>query len=474
MTVIDPAERERKRRRHRNERIAAAILILLVAGVTYALYRWASREREEIRSDLRYIPKPVRMTPEVTMLQELVRIDSSKPEGVAAAARWVAAYLQRNGIRAEIIESAPSMLNVYARIEGRQRGGALLLFNHLDVVPAGKDGWRAPPFEGRLWGDLIVGRGTIDMKGIAVCQLAAFVDIAKSGRKPAHDLVFLATAEEEQGSRHGMQWLLAHRPDLFAGVASGITEGGITEMVNEEMTWFGIEIGGKQYIHAVITAPTRDAILRARVALEPFIFSRRPGRLLPEVREHYAQLAPTRFQFRPYLEDIDKTIREGEFWRLPPTYRDLVQNSVVTGPPERAGSGWQMLITLLNLPDEDPDARIAWLGKTVAHEGARVTEIRAKEGPVPLSRYDTLLFAILAEEAQKRYKVPAGLHILYRSTSDARFLRTRGIDVYGVSPYPVTYFQSLAIHNNDEAVAAGAFQDGVEYLRDVVRAWASR
>jgi acetylornithine deacetylase/succinyl-diaminopimelate desuccinylase-like protein len=474
MTVVDPAERERKRRRHRNERIAAAILILVVAGVTYALFRWASREREEIRSDLRYIPKPVRMTPEVTMLQELVRFDSSKPEGVAATARWVAAYLQRNGIRAEIIESAPSMLNVYARIEGEQRGGALLLFNHLDVVPAGKDGWRAPPFEGRLWGDLIVGRGTIDMKGIAVCQLAAFVDIAKSGRKPAHDLVFLATAEEEQGSRQGMRWLLAHRPDLFAGVASGITEGGITEMVNEEMTWFGIEIGGKQYIHAVIAAPTRDAILRARVALEPYIFSRRPGRLLPEVREHYAQLAPTRYQFRPYLEDIDKTIREGEFWRLPPTYRDLVQNSVVTGPPERSGSGWQMLITLLNLPDEDPDARIAWLEKTVAHEGARVTEIRAKEGPVPLSRSDTLLFAILAEEARERYKVPAGLHILYRSTSDARFLRTRGIDVYGVSPYPVTYFQSLAIHNNDEAVAAGAFQDGVEYLRDVVRAWAFR
>ena len=127
MTEIDPAERERKRRRHRNERIAAAILVLFIAGGTYAVVRWARTVRESFRADQRYIPKPVRMTPEVAMLQELVRIDSSKPEGVAATARWVAAYLQRNGIRAEIIESAPSMLNVYARIEGQAPGGALLV-----------------------------------------------------------------------------------------------------------------------------------------------------------------------------------------------------------------------------------------------------------------------------------------------------------------------------------------------------------
>ena len=473
MTVTDPAERERKRRRHRNERIVAAILILVVAGGTWAVLQWKRSTSEELGRDMRYIPRPVRMTPEVEMLQELVRIDSSKPEGVAAAARWVADYLGRNGIRAELIESAPSMLNVYARIEGEQPGGALLLFNHLDVIPAGSGGWRAPPFEGRLWGDLLVGRGTLDMKGIIVCQLAAFVDIARSGRKPAHDLVFLATAEEEQGSRLGMQWLLANRPDIFAGVEYGITEGGITEVMTDQMTWFGIEIGGKQYVQAVIAAPERAELMRARVALEPYIFSRRPGRLLPQVREHYAQLAPTRMQFRPYLEDIAKTIREGQFWRLPPTYRDLVQNSVVTGPPEESGPEWRMLVTLLNLPDEDPDARLAWLAETIAPAGARIREVRVKEGPVPLSRYDTRLFRILAEKAREQYQVTAGVQVLYRSTSDSRFLRTRGITSYGVSPYPVTYFQSLSIHNNDEAITVGGFQDGVEYLRDVVRAWAA-
>ena len=321
--VIDP-------RRHRNERIAAAILVLVVAALAWAAVRWDRAEQEALRSDLRFIPRKVRMTPEVTALQELVRIDSSKPEGVAAAARWVAAYLERNGVRAELIESAPSMLSVYARIKGRNPGGALMLFNHLDVVPAG-EGWSVPPFEAQIFGDRMYGRGTLDMKALTICQLAAFVDVAKSGRAPAHDLVFLATAEEERGSREGMQWLLANRPDLFEGVAHGLTEGGITELVGERLTYFGIEIGGKQYVQAIISAPTLDALRRARIALEPSMFPRQPTRVVPAVRAYFQQVAPTRRQFRDALADIDGTIREGRFWRLPETYRDLVQNTVANG-----------------------------------------------------------------------------------------------------------------------------------------------
>ena len=473
MSTIDPAERERKRRRHRNERIAATILVLVAASVAFVIWRWNVTETAALRKDLRYIPKPVTITPEVTMLQELVRIDSSRPEGVAAGARWIAAHLEKNGIRAEIIESAPSMLNVYARIEGEERGNGLLLFNHIDVVPPGP-GWKAPPFEAVIRGDRLIGRGTVDMKALTICQLVAFVDIARSGRKPRHDLVFLATAEEEQGSRLGMQWLLAHRPDLFEGIASGITEGGITEIMSEQMTYFGIEIGGKQYVKAFIAAPTLEELKEARITLEPFIFSRVPGRVLPEVKTHFAQLAPTRLQFREQLADIEAAIRNGEFWRLPVTYRDLVQNSLVTGAPERFGDEWRMLVTLLNLPDEDPDRRLEWLGRTIAPAGARVQEVAAKEGPVPLSSDDTRLFAILAAEARERYGVEAGVQILFRSTSDARFLRTRGIDVYGVSPYPVTFYQSIAIHHEDESITVPFFQEGVEYLREVVGAWAFR
>jgi acetylornithine deacetylase/succinyl-diaminopimelate desuccinylase-like protein len=463
--AIDP-------RRHRNERIAAAVLVLLLAAVAAVFVRWNRAEQEALRADKRYIPKPVKITPEVTALQELVRIDSSKPEGVAAAARWVVAYLERNGVRAELIESAPSMLNVYARIRGRAPGEALLLFNHLDVVPPG-DGWNIDPFGAHIRGDRMFGRGTLDMKALTICQLAAFVDVAKSGRAPAHDLVFLATAEEERGSRDGMQWLLANRPDIFRDVAYGITEGGITELVGDRLTYFGIEIGGKQMVQAVISAPTRDALRAARIALEPFMFPRQPARVVPAVRAYFDAIAPTRLQFRDALQDIDRTIREGRFWDLPPTYRDLVQNTVTTGPPEKRGGQWEMTVTMVNLPDEQPDARVAWLGQTIAPAGAVVRDVPVREGPVPTSSDRTRLFALLTAEARTRYGVAAGVQVLYRSSSDARFLRRRGVTCYGLSPYLVNYAQSLSIHHTDESVTVGAFAEGVEYLRRVLRSWAA-
>lgn len=476
MSGIDPAEAARRKRRHRNERIVASIIVLLGIAAAVVVMDWNRRVANDMRSDRRYIPREVHMTPEVSQLQELVRIDSSTAEGEARAAKWIAAYLERNGVQAELIESAPPLLNVYARIRGREAGEGLLLFNHIDVVPAGS-GWKGPAFDAPLFGDRMYGRGTIDMKGLTICQLRAFVDIAKSGRAPAHDLVFLATADEESGSNWGMRWLIEHRPDVLENVRYGITEGGITEMTGEKLTYFGIEIGGKAYVQAIVAAPTQEKLQQARIALEPYIFSRMPDRLLPEVRTYFAQIAPTRIQFRELLTDGDATIRNGEFWRLPPTYRDLAQNSIVTGPVVPPASDaqheWSMQVTMINLPDVVPDERIAWLAKIVEPSGTRVRDVPVKEGPGVFSSHETPLFRLLADEARRRYDVQAGVQVLYRSASDSRFLRPRGIQAYGVSPYPVTFFQSTSIHNADESITVGSFQEGVEYLRAVVSAWAA-
>jgi acetylornithine deacetylase/succinyl-diaminopimelate desuccinylase-like protein len=133
-----------------------------------------------------------------------------------------------------------------------------------------------------------------------------------------------------------------------------------------------------------------------------------------------------------------------------------------------------MRVTMINLPDENPDARLQWQRKLVAPAGARVRDVLTKEGPGVFSSPNTRLFELLAEEARRRYRVAAGTQILYRSSTDARFLRPRGIQTYGVSPFPVTFFQSVSIHNADESITVGAFQEGVDYLTSVVRAWSDQ
>lgn len=470
--MIDPAEAARKKRRHRNERIAAAVLVLVVAGLTAGAVLFERRAREADREDAQYVPKPEVITPEIELLRDYVRIDTTTPQGAAAGARWLAEQLGQRGVAAEIIESTPGHLNVYARIRGLRPGGALLLFNHIDVVPPG-DGWSQPPFEGKIVFNELYGRGSLDMKSLAVCQLVAMGNLARSGRPPVHDIVFLATAEEERGSTNGMGWLLEHRPDLFEGVESAMTEGGLAETMSDRISYFGVEIGGKQLVQVRLDAASAEPLRQARFRLQRYVRFRHPHRVLPGVRQYFADVAPTRTSLGPYLAEIDRTIARGQFWRLPDTYSEFTQNTLRVMAPYRDGARWSMRVAMLNLPDADPDERIAWLRREVAPLGVTIGAILSKGGPVPLSRTDTRLFRILRDQAKQQYTVHAGTQILYNAMTDCRLLRVRGIPCYGVSPYPVNIFQARSIHRSDERIRLDWFRQGVVYVDQVVARWAS-
>ena len=471
--MIDPAEAARKKRRHRNERIAASLVVLVVAGAAAGIWWYSSNIEETIKRDTTYIPKPAVITPEVAMLREYVRIPTETPEGVAAGARWIASELEKRGVRAELIPSNDiGRTNVYARIKGRKPGKGLILFNHIDVVPP-RGKWTKDPFGAEIELNQMYGRGTLDMKGIGITQLLAFADIANSGRPPEHDLVFLATAEEEYGSRLGMLWLLEHRPDIFEGIEYGLTEGGLTELMSEKMTFFGIEVGGKQLVRVVLHGPDEESLRNARFVLQRYVVRREPDRVLPEIRRHFRDLAPTRISAKPYLEDIDRAIAAGDFWKLPQSYREFTQDTLWVSAPYRDKEQWKIKVFMVNLPDAEPDQRVAWLNGLTAKYGVKVAEVTERHGPVPMSPSDTPLFRLLVREARKAYQVEAGVQVLYRSLSDSRFLRLRGIVSYGVSPFPVDFFQSVSIHNEDERIRLDWFGQGVVYMREVVRAWAA-
>jgi len=203
-------------------------------------------------------------------------------------------------VKAEIIESAPRRANVYARIKGKKSGDGLILHNHIDVVPADPKEWEVPPFSGAIRLNMVYGRGSVDMKSIALCELEGFLGVARSGRQPERDIIFLATADEEEGSALGIRWLLDHRPDIFDGVKYAITEGGVTEMQKETVTYYGIEIGSKQRVELDLVANDEATLQRARIALEPYFRPGDPDRVLPGVREFFRAVAPRRLEFREH------------------------------------------------------------------------------------------------------------------------------------------------------------------------------
>lgn len=469
MTTDDAA----RRRKHRNERILAVLILIGVAGGTAFLIDRNQREEEEVRREQTYIPKPFTITEEVNLLAEYIRIDTSNPPGrEMRGAQWLASQLARGGVKAEIIQSAPGRANVYARIRGVQRGTGLLLMNHIDVIPADPAGWTKPPFSGEFKLDSLYGRGAIDMKGAAICQLRAFLDIAKSGRQPQHDIVFLAVADEETGGALGTRWLLANRRDVFDDVKYVLNEGGITEITAEKMDYFGIEIGTKVLVTAHALAPTREQLQKLRLALGPYYGSRKPQRILPEVRRFLRELSPNRTMYRHLLEDVERSVAEGSFWELPSGYRELTQDIVIADGVAPAAGGFAMRVKFYNLPDTNPDERLAWFKQFAARYGATM-QVQQKAGPELLSPVDTPLYELLAQEAHAIWKPKAaGTEILNGSYNDSRYLRSEGIICYGVQPFPVDYFQSMSIHSVDERVRVSWFQEGVRFMSRVVNRYA--
>jgi len=150
-----------------------------------------------------------------------------------------------------------------------------------------------------------------------------------------------------------------------------------------------------------------------------------------------------------------------------------MQNVIWLDGVRQDDRGATMVVKLLNLPDEDPDVRLAWLEKEIAPFGATIEEVASRFGPAPFSSLRTPLFALIARESRRTLgDVPVGSQILANSYNDSRYLRRRGVDVYGIWPFPVDFYQTQGIHGLDERVRLDWFMEGVALTKRIVDGWA--
>ena len=180
----------------------------------------------------------------VAWLQDFIRVDTVNPPGnETRAVEFYREIFDAEGIEYEWVESAPGRGNIWARLEGGDEPG-LMLLQHTDVVPADKEFWTTDPLSGELRDGYILGRGARDMKGTGIAHLATFLGLHRSGRALNRDVVFLATADEEAGGFYGAGWLIENRPEIFEGIGLLINEGGAGSASGDEIV-FGVEVTQK-------------------------------------------------------------------------------------------------------------------------------------------------------------------------------------------------------------------------------------
>lgn len=93
-----------------------------------------------------------------------------------------------------------NVANVAGHIEMGQGDELIGVLGHVDVVPAG-DGWSVPPFEGRIVGSKMIGRGTIDDKGPTMAAWMAMKLVKDSGIPLERRVRLIIGTDEESGFR---------------------------------------------------------------------------------------------------------------------------------------------------------------------------------------------------------------------------------------------------------------------------------
>ena len=108
------------------------------------------------------------------LLQQYLRIDTTNPPGnEARAIEFLADILESAGIDYEIATSAPGRANIWARLDGGDEPG-LLLLHHVDVVSADAAMWDKPPLSGDIQDGYIYGvDGQTKKNGSLRCISAA-------------------------------------------------------------------------------------------------------------------------------------------------------------------------------------------------------------------------------------------------------------------------------------------------------------
>ena len=99
--------------------------------------------------------------------------------------------------------------NLFAIRQGPAGSRHFAFAGHLDVVPPG-DGWTSAPFAPERRGELLYGRGAVDMKG----AIAAMVAAVRAVPQEAGTLSFVITGDEEGAARFGTLALMERMREL--------------------------------------------------------------------------------------------------------------------------------------------------------------------------------------------------------------------------------------------------------------------
>ncbi len=423
----------------------------------------------------------------VRLLQQYIRIDTSNPPGneMAAAEFWHRQF-DEAGIPNTIYPYAPGRANLYAVIKGDGTRRPIVLLNHLDVVRAQPENWKAPPFAGEILDGYLYGRGALDMKDQGVLEAMVMLIVQRAHIRLKRDLIFLATADEEVGDS-GSAWIIQNHPELVRGAKYLITEGGSNLIYPGKGTVYGVGVAEKVpfWIRLKATArgghgsiPIPDSAPNQLVrALYHVVNWQTPIHLLPAVEEYFHAVAPLEGEpLAAQLRNIRQALAHPDFVRQlsrNPDFnyqlRDTVSLTMLKGSEQTnviPDTAWAQIDVRL-LPGESPQEFLARLRAVVGNDKIKIEPLSEFRQPNS-SPTNTLLYRIIEQVVHEYNPRAIVAPVLNAGYTESQMYRPLGIICYGFVPIELTPEVDATEHAANERVPVDQLRRAVKMFYEIV------
>ncbi len=142
--------------------------------------------------------------------------------------------------------------NLVYRFPGEDGSRTVYVMAHLDIVPPGeRSKWQSEPYELKVEGDKLIGRGVEDNQHGLVAAVLAGKALIDLGLKPKYNVGLMFVADEEVGSTYGIGYLLENhdflkKEDLIIVPDAGDEDGKMIEIAEKSICWLKVETTGRQ------------------------------------------------------------------------------------------------------------------------------------------------------------------------------------------------------------------------------------
>ncbi|MBX9669450.1 MAG: M20/M25/M40 family metallo-hydrolase [Candidatus Obscuribacterales bacterium] len=422
------------------------------------------------------------------ILSEYLKIDTTVPPGnEQKGAEYLASVLKKDGIESQILETAPGRACVYARLKGNGKKKAIVLLNHIDVVPANAADWKHPPFCGEIHDGELWGRGALDMKGMGIIQLEAMLLLKRSGISLDRDIIFLGTPDEEVGGIYGAGWMKKNHPELLKDAEFLINEGFSIEADDSgKAKYWGVNFAEKGALWLELTAkgqaghasmPLTDSATNRLVRALYKIEKAGPNfKVLPPVEEYFKNVSKVENgELQSTYANIAESVKDPSKLKL--IMSDVLKSSMLRNTMSltvmKAGYKTNVIpgeataqLDCRILPGYTKDEVIDWVKKTIEEPNIDIKVLEWEQAQP--SNIDTELYKSIKEVAAEEAPGIPVVPVLVPWFTDSHWFRELGITAYGFEPVETDRVHMATMHGVDERIPVKGLQDGVRRMHKIL------